>query len=236
MHWIHFLITTLPNRKKPRGVFYNTLATYRFCISSWSLQQSSRRSSQKSQLMKFLARTILSKSFSACARGRIKLSTTHPSPPASTSVSHPRIGGQDSRSHLHPHHPPSPLLPPCHPHTLISPPCPAHPPSPLLPPHQPRASISRPCPVHPLSPLLPPHQPCALISPLCPAHPLKQPNKPVYRALGNPIRGRVTSQSDCRGWLSCAVYWQLRLGVLSKALAMDQESLSGGFMGKDQEN
>ena len=32
------------------------------------------------------------------------------------------------------------------------------------------------------------------------------------------------------------VYWQLRLEVLSKALAMDQELLSGGFMGKDQEN
>ena len=27
---------------------------------------------------------------------------------------------------------------------------------------------------------------------------LKQPNKPVYRALGNPTRGKVTSQSDCR--------------------------------------
>ena len=26
---------------------------------------------------------------------------------------------------------------------------------------------------------------------------LKQPNKPVYRALGNPTRGKVTSQSDC---------------------------------------
>ena len=32
------------------------------------------------------------------------------------------------------------------------------------------------------------------------------------------------------------IYWQLRLEELSKALAMDQESLSGGFMGKDQEN
>ena len=27
---------------------------------------------------------------------------------------------------------------------------------------------------------------------------LKQPNKPVYHALGNPTRGKVTSQSDCR--------------------------------------
>ena len=27
---------------------------------------------------------------------------------------------------------------------------------------------------------------------------MKQPNKPVYRALGNPTRGKVTSQSDCR--------------------------------------
>ena len=27
---------------------------------------------------------------------------------------------------------------------------------------------------------------------------VKQPNKPVYRALGNPTRGKVTSQSDCQ--------------------------------------
>ena len=27
---------------------------------------------------------------------------------------------------------------------------------------------------------------------------VKQPNKLVYRALGNPTRGKVTSQSDCR--------------------------------------
>ena len=27
---------------------------------------------------------------------------------------------------------------------------------------------------------------------------VKQPKKPVYRALGNPTRGKVTSQSDCR--------------------------------------
>ena len=27
---------------------------------------------------------------------------------------------------------------------------------------------------------------------------VKQPNKPVSRALGNPTRGKVTSQSDCR--------------------------------------
>ena len=27
---------------------------------------------------------------------------------------------------------------------------------------------------------------------------VKQPNKPVYRALGNPTRGKVTCQSNCR--------------------------------------
>ena len=66
---------------------------------------------------------------------------------------------------------------------------------------------------------------------------VKQPNKPVYRALGNPTRGqghyiKVTVDDN----LAARSIGNQDLRVLSKALAMDQESLSGGFMGKDQEN
>ena len=65
---------------------------------------------------------------------------------------------------------------------------------------------------------------------------VKQSKKPVEVSLGNLSKGTITCQSDCRRGLSCAVYWQQRLRWLSKALAVDQELLSGGFMGKDQEN
>ena len=62
--------------------------------------------------------------------------------------------------------------------------------------------------------------------------------------LGNPSKGKVTSQSDCQGDQVAQStgnqdYGQAAKrpeGRLSKALAMDQELLCGGFMGKDQEN